>query len=113
MQERIKNDPDTSNTGEAGNKIKCKPYQRSLGLEGSLSEVGTPPPHNLDTPHNLVATNTQGGVKGGRWWWRCICGFKSKTSYAQLLCIRLSETILHTIIAPQECNVSMIYFLSP
>ena len=26
--------------------------------ERSLSEVGTPPPHDLDTPHVLVAGNT-------------------------------------------------------
>ena len=27
-------------------------------LEGSLSMVRTVPPHNLDTPHGLVASNT-------------------------------------------------------
>ena len=27
---------------------------RSLGPEGFLSEVGTLPPHDLDTPHKLV-----------------------------------------------------------
>ena len=28
--------------------------QRSLGPEWSMSEVGTPPPHNPDKPHRLV-----------------------------------------------------------
>ena len=35
-----------------------KLYQQSLGAEGSLSEVGTSPPNNLDIPHALVASNT-------------------------------------------------------
>ena len=30
--------------------------RRSLGPEWSMSEVGTPPPHNLDKPHGLVAS---------------------------------------------------------
>ena len=30
--------------------------RRILGLEWSMSEVGTPPPHNLDKPHGLVAS---------------------------------------------------------
>ena len=28
--------------------------RRILGLEWSMSEVGTPPPHNSDKPHGLV-----------------------------------------------------------
>ena len=32
--------------------------RRSLGLKWSMSEVGTPPPHSLDKPHGLVASNT-------------------------------------------------------
>ena len=33
-------------------------------MEGPLSEVGTPPPHNLDMPHTLVAgyIHTQEGA---------------------------------------------------
>ena len=27
-------------------------------MEGSISEVGTPPPHNLDIPHGLVESIT-------------------------------------------------------
>ena len=30
---------------------------RSLVLEWSISEVGTPPPHNSDKPHRLVTSN--------------------------------------------------------
>ena len=30
--------------------------RRSLGPEWSMSEVGTPLPHNLDKPHGLVAS---------------------------------------------------------
>ena len=30
--------------------------RRILGLEWSMSEVETPPPHNLDKPHGLVAS---------------------------------------------------------
>ena len=29
----------------------------SLGPEWSMSEVGTPPPHNSNKPHRLVASN--------------------------------------------------------
>ena len=32
--------------------------RRSLGPEWSMSEVGTPPSHNWDKPHVLVASNT-------------------------------------------------------
>ena len=32
--------------------------QCSLGLEWSLSDVGTSPPHDLDIPHKLVDSNT-------------------------------------------------------
>ena len=32
--------------------------QQSLGPEWSLSEVGTPPPHDSDIPHGLVESNT-------------------------------------------------------
>ena len=31
---------------------------KSLGAEGSISEVVIPPPNNLDTPHSLVDRNT-------------------------------------------------------
>ena len=31
--------------------------RRSLGLEWSMCEVGTPPPHNLGETHGLVASN--------------------------------------------------------
>ena len=30
--------------------------RRILGLEWSMSEVGTPPTHNLDKPHGLLAS---------------------------------------------------------
>ena len=30
--------------------------QWSLGMEWSISEVGTPPPYNLKKPHGLVAS---------------------------------------------------------
>ena len=30
--------------------------RRSLGPEWSISKVGTPPPHNSDKPHGLVAS---------------------------------------------------------
>ena len=33
----------------------CDDKQRRLGVEGSLSKVGIPPPHNLDIPHSLVS----------------------------------------------------------
>ena len=32
--------------------------RRSLGLDWSLYEVGTSPPHDLDITHGLVASNT-------------------------------------------------------
>ena len=35
-----------------------KNKRRSLGPEWSISEYGTPPPHNSDKPHGLVFTNT-------------------------------------------------------
>ena len=31
-------------------------YQRSLGPVWSMSEVGTPSPHNTEKPHGLVAS---------------------------------------------------------
>ena len=39
--------------------------QRSLGLEWSMSEVGTPPPHSSDKPHGLVASNNNNNHKMG------------------------------------------------
>ena len=46
--------------GEGGAGIISKlrnNKQCSLGPEWSMSEVRTPPPHNLDKPHVLVASN--------------------------------------------------------
>ena len=36
----------------------CKHWHQSLGPERSLSEVGTPPPHDYDTLYGLVSGNT-------------------------------------------------------
>ena len=33
-----------------------KNKRHSLGPEWSMSEVGTPPPHNSDKPHGMVAS---------------------------------------------------------
>ena len=38
-------------------RIKSVISKRSLGLEWSLSEVVTPPLHDLETPHREVAQN--------------------------------------------------------
>ena len=46
----------TGGEGGAGPIIICKNKQRSLGTEWSMSEVGTPQPHNWDKPHGLVAS---------------------------------------------------------
>ena len=46
--------------GEGGVGPISKLYnnkQQSLGPDWSMSEVGTPSPHNLDKPHRLVASN--------------------------------------------------------
>ena len=37
-------------------RLKSNNKQRSLGLKWSMSEVGTPPPHNSDKPHGLVTS---------------------------------------------------------
>ena len=44
--------------GEGGSGPICvhNNKQWSLGPEWSMSKVGTPPPHNLDKPHGLVAS---------------------------------------------------------
>ena len=39
-------------------------HQRSLGVHRSLSEVGTPSMHDLDTPHRLVARSKTKPQKG-------------------------------------------------
>ena len=54
-------DGDTGNRmeggeGGAGTISVHNNRRRSLGPECSLSEVGTPPPHNLDKPHRLVTS---------------------------------------------------------
>ena len=41
--------------GEGPIVVRNNKLQR-LGPEWSISEVGTPPPHNLDKPHGLVAS---------------------------------------------------------
>ena len=59
MNEGTENDPETVDTVElVGARIIVKHYRRSLGMEGSMSEVETPPPHNPDTPPGPVASNT-------------------------------------------------------
>ena len=42
--------------GGAGSIRVRNNKQRSLGPEWSMSEVGTPPPHNPDKPHRLVTS---------------------------------------------------------
>ena len=42
--------------GGAGPISASNNKRRSLGPECSMSEVGTPPPHNLDKSHGLVAS---------------------------------------------------------
>ena len=45
--------------GDAGSISKlCNNKKRSLVLEWSMYEVGTSPPHDLEKPHGLVASNT-------------------------------------------------------
>ena len=41
--------------------------KQSLGPEWSISEVGTPLPHNSDKPHGLVASNNNKTV-----YWRVV-----------------------------------------
>ena len=36
--------------------------RRSIGSEWSMSKVGTPPTHNLDNPHGLVASINNNNV---------------------------------------------------
>ena len=43
--------------GQEGQNKMCN-QRRILGPERSLSEVGTPPPNDSDTPHELLAGNT-------------------------------------------------------
>ena len=46
--------------GWVGPIIKLHNNKRqSLGLEWSMSKVGTPPSHNYDKPHELVASNNK------------------------------------------------------
>ena len=40
--------------GGAGASLKSNIKQHILGMEGEMSEVGIPPPHDLDNPHALV-----------------------------------------------------------
>ena len=49
----------TVGNGGAGTRLGCNNKRHSLGLEQSLSKVGTPPPRNLDTLHRLVAGQQQ------------------------------------------------------
>ena len=37
-------------------RLKSNNKRRSLGLYWSMSEVGTPPPNNLDKPQGMVAS---------------------------------------------------------
>ena len=54
-------------TGETGHRMTggeggavpisvCNNKRRSIGPEWSMSKVGTPPPHNLDKTHGLLAS---------------------------------------------------------
>ena len=47
----------TGNVEREGVSEVIPPSQR-LGQEGYLSEVGTSPPHNCDTPHGTEANKT-------------------------------------------------------
>ena len=52
------NDPDNGKIKSWGGRDSLKLLSirnKSLGAEGSMYEVVIPPPHNLDTPHALVA----------------------------------------------------------
>ena len=46
--------------GEEGGEVPtsklCNNKQRGLGPEWSMYEVGTPPPHNSEKPHRMVAS---------------------------------------------------------
>ena len=54
----------TGGVGGAGPRSKLSNNKRrSLGPERSMSEVGTPPPHNLDKPRKLVASNNNNNNK--------------------------------------------------
>ena len=49
--------PTAGREGGAGPISKLRNNKRrSLGPEWSMSKVGTPPPHNLDKPHGLLAS---------------------------------------------------------
>ena len=37
-------------------RLKSNNKRQSLGVEWEVSEVGIPPPHNLEKPHALVAS---------------------------------------------------------
>ena len=43
--------------GGAESYINSNKNRRILGPERSMSEVETPPPHNLDKPHGVVDSN--------------------------------------------------------
>ena len=54
------NDPENNRGKRWGRSDRLKVLSiinKSLGTEGSMSEVGIPPPHNSDKPHALVAAN--------------------------------------------------------
>ena len=60
------NDPETGEEkGGAEGYIKSNNKQWILGLEWSMSEVGTPPPHNSDKPHGLVDSINNNNIHQG------------------------------------------------
>ena len=61
MKEDETNDPENCRSKRwvgRDSLLVLRVSDESLGAEGSMSEVVIPPPHNLDTPHALVAMNT-------------------------------------------------------
>ena len=67
-KEGEKNDPENGRRKTWGGRARLKSNnkRRSLGPEWSMSEVGTPPPHNSDEPHGLVAStnNNNNNISG-------------------------------------------------
>ena len=60
------NDPENGRRkGGAEGYIKSNNKQQLLGTEWSMSEVGTPPPHNSDKPHGLVDSINNNNIHQG------------------------------------------------
>ena len=58
-------------TGGEGGTVPisvCNNKRQSLGPEWSMSEVGNPPPHNLDKPYRVVASNNNNNKCEGQYW---------------------------------------------